>query len=89
MSDRTHQLLSRLLTAATLAGMAFALAKVVILLPRDIEELRANDSYIRVEMKEMRELKRQDHDLLQRIDERMQSVQMQVREINHKIDRAQ
>lgn len=86
MSDKTQQLLNRIVTIATLAGMAFALAKVAVLIPRDIEDLKASDVAIRGDIREMRDLKRSDHDLLQRIDERMMLVQEQVRQINQKID---
>lgn len=87
MSDKTQQLLNRIVTILTILGVAFALTKTAVLIPRDIEDLKASDTAIRGDLKEMRELKRQDHDLLQRIDERLQAVQEQQRQINQKMDR--
>lgn len=89
MSDKTHLLLNRVVAILTILGVAFALTKTAVLIPRDIEDLKNSDAAIRGDIREMRDMKRQDHDLLQRIDERLQAVQEQQRQVNAKLDRLQ
>lgn len=73
MSERTKSSLEKAVLAIAVVSFLYTVAKAVVLLPRDVEDLRAKV-----------EAARTDHDLLQRIDERTAAMQRDMQELKRR-----
>lgn len=77
MSNDTKSTLEKVALGIAIASFLYTVAKAVVLIPHDVDEMRAR--MIAVEAS-----KQADHDLLQRIDERTAQMQKDMDELKRR-----
>lgn len=70
MSESSKSSLEKIVLGIAIASFAYTVVKAVVLIPRDVEDLRDRVAAIQ-----------NDHDLIQRIDERTAAMQRDIQDL--------
>lgn len=74
MSDETKSTLEKIVLGIAILGFLFTILKSAVIIPHDIDALRTG-------LNQVQATRQQDHDLLQRIDERTGQTQRDIQEL--------